>query len=307
MRINRLAAAGLGALGFALAWMPGTLSADAATTAGGVTRAPSQSAEVAPYSRHPAETRPYAVCPPPTQRRASCLAAVVPTEGGEPVVGPSLEGSGMLGGFSPADLRSAYGLPGAGGDGQDDRDHDRLRRSAGRGGPRDLPQPLRARALHHRQWLLQKAQPGRRSRQLPGTQNGLGAGDLARPRHGLGGLPELSHRPRRGRQQSIRRHGRCRGPRRRTGRDGDQRQLGQPRGLRRGGRRPSFRAPRDPGPLRHRGFGLRRRIPRRVARRDRGRRHQPVQIRQLPRLVGDRLVRRRQRLQRIRAKARLAA
>ena len=71
MRINRLAAAGLGALGFALAWMPGALSADAATTAGGVTGAPSKSEAVAPYSRHPAETRPYAVCPPPTQRRAS--------------------------------------------------------------------------------------------------------------------------------------------------------------------------------------------------------------------------------------------
>jgi PKD repeat protein len=117
MRINGLVAAGLAALGLTLAWSPGTPTAGAATSAGGVTRAPMGAEEIAPYSRHPAETRPYAVCPPPTKRRASCMAAAVPTEGGEPVVGPSLEGSGMLGGFSPADLRSAYGLPGGGGAG----------------------------------------------------------------------------------------------------------------------------------------------------------------------------------------------
>ncbi|HEX7245257.1 MAG TPA: PKD domain-containing protein [Solirubrobacterales bacterium] len=46
------------------------------------------------------------------------MAAVVPTEEGEPVIGPSLEGSGQLGGFSPADLRSAYTLPSSGGAGQ---------------------------------------------------------------------------------------------------------------------------------------------------------------------------------------------
>ncbi len=43
------------------------------------------------------------------------MAAVVPLEGGEPVVGPSLEGSGVGGGFSPEDLQSAYGLSGEGG------------------------------------------------------------------------------------------------------------------------------------------------------------------------------------------------
>ena len=113
MRINRLLVAGLAALILSLAWSPGIPTAGAATSAGGVTRAPKGAEEIAPYSRHPSETRPYAVCPPPTERRASCMAAAVPTEGGEPVVGPSLEGSGMLGGFSPADLRSAYGLPAA--------------------------------------------------------------------------------------------------------------------------------------------------------------------------------------------------
>lgn len=46
------------------------------------------------------------------------MAAVVPTRQGKPVTGPSLEGSGQLGGFSPADLRSAYGLPSSGGSGQ---------------------------------------------------------------------------------------------------------------------------------------------------------------------------------------------
>lgn len=74
--------------------------------------------EVEPYSANPSGTRPYAVCPPPTVVRVSCLAAVVPIERGEPVIGPGLEGSGNLGGFSPEDLRSAYGLPGNGGKGQ---------------------------------------------------------------------------------------------------------------------------------------------------------------------------------------------
>ena len=117
MRITRLFIAGLAALGLALAWFPGTVTAGAATSAGGVLRAPAPVDAVAPYSRHPAETGPYAVCPPPTKLRASCMAAVVPTEGGEPVAGPSLEGSGQLGGFSPADLGSAYGLPSGGGAG----------------------------------------------------------------------------------------------------------------------------------------------------------------------------------------------
>jgi len=45
------------------------------------------------------------------------MAAVIPTEAGEPVIGPSLEGSGKNGGFSPADLRSAYALPSSGGAG----------------------------------------------------------------------------------------------------------------------------------------------------------------------------------------------
>ena len=47
-----------------------------------------------------------------------CRAAAVPTENGEPVVGPHLQGGGELGGFSPADLRSAYNLPSEGGAGQ---------------------------------------------------------------------------------------------------------------------------------------------------------------------------------------------
>jgi PKD repeat protein len=75
-------------------------------------------AAIEPYSADPAETRPYAVCPPPTRLRASCAAAVVPIKHGDPVIGPSLEGGGVSGGFSPADLRSAYELPNGGGAGQ---------------------------------------------------------------------------------------------------------------------------------------------------------------------------------------------
>ncbi len=80
--------------------------------------APSSPEDIAPYSKEPAETSPYAVCPPPTKTRMSCMSAIVPTEDGNPVLGPSFEGSGELGGFSPADLRSAYNLPAEGGEGQ---------------------------------------------------------------------------------------------------------------------------------------------------------------------------------------------
>jgi hypothetical protein len=89
----------------------------AAVTLTGRSTLPAADSEIEPYSRAPSETRPYALCPPPTKRRASCMAAVVPSEDGEPVVGPGLEGSGVDGGFSPADLRSAYDLPGLGGSG----------------------------------------------------------------------------------------------------------------------------------------------------------------------------------------------
>ncbi len=44
------------------------------------------------------------------------MAIAVPTKSGRPVVGPRLEGSGVNGGFSPADLRSAYDLPAQGGE-----------------------------------------------------------------------------------------------------------------------------------------------------------------------------------------------
>jgi hypothetical protein len=71
--------------------------------------------EIAPYSEEPSGRRPRAVCPPSTDRRASCMAAVVPVRGGKPALGPALEGSGINGGFSPADLHSAYGLPSVGG------------------------------------------------------------------------------------------------------------------------------------------------------------------------------------------------
>lgn len=74
--------------------------------------------EIEPYSKNPTEERPYALCPPPTRQRASCMAAVVPYENGRPVVAPGLEGSGVKGGFSPSDLRSAYDLPATGGEGQ---------------------------------------------------------------------------------------------------------------------------------------------------------------------------------------------
>ncbi len=76
--------------------------------------------EIAPYSKHPSELKPYHVCPPPTKERPSCEAIGAPNPqkleaAGLPV--PLLEGSGENKGFSPQDLRSAYKLPAKGGKG----------------------------------------------------------------------------------------------------------------------------------------------------------------------------------------------
>jgi hypothetical protein len=60
-----------------------------------------------------AEEEPEAACPPATETTVECLSLYVP-----PGVFPSYQGSGEQGGFSPADLRSAYNLPSTGGSGQ---------------------------------------------------------------------------------------------------------------------------------------------------------------------------------------------
>jgi hypothetical protein len=78
-------------------------------------------AGVEPHSSSPSGSRPYAVCPPPSVTRFACLSAVVPEELAarrkSSLAGPRLQGSGELGGYSPADLRSAYNLPIEGGAG----------------------------------------------------------------------------------------------------------------------------------------------------------------------------------------------
>ncbi len=76
--------------------------------------------EIAPYSKHPSELRPYYVCPPPTKERASCEAvgAANPRKlAAHNLPAPGYEGSGERGGFSPGDLREAYDLPSEGGEG----------------------------------------------------------------------------------------------------------------------------------------------------------------------------------------------
>ena len=68
--------------------------------------------------------------------------------------------------------------------------------------------------VHDGQRLLQEGQPVRRAGVVPAGRPGLGPGDQPRPRHGLGGLPELPHPARRGdleRQRQPLRRGRHRG------------------------------------------------------------------------------------------------
>ena len=67
----------------------------------------------------------------------------------------------------------------------------RLRRPERRVRPRDLPHPVRPAGLHDGQRLLPEAQPERRDQPAAGRRHRLGRRDLARPRHGLGRLPEL--------------------------------------------------------------------------------------------------------------------
>lgn len=56
--------------------------------------------------------RPSHVCGKPRSGRAMCLSVQVPSvrASSQDAIGPAFEGSGELGGFSPADLRAAYGL-----------------------------------------------------------------------------------------------------------------------------------------------------------------------------------------------------
>jgi hypothetical protein len=81
------------------------------------------------YSRTRSNGSPYAVCSQATKTQAQCLSISVPTAtdkaqaaaeavfglAPEPAASPRYEGSGEEGGFSPADLRSAYGIPTTGG------------------------------------------------------------------------------------------------------------------------------------------------------------------------------------------------
>jgi sugar lactone lactonase YvrE/phosphodiesterase/alkaline phosphatase D-like protein len=81
---------------------------------------PSSGDEIEPYSKHPSELRPYEVCPEPSPGHASCLAvgSANPHEvAAAGLVVPQYEGSGVGGGFSPADLLDAYNLPSEGGEG----------------------------------------------------------------------------------------------------------------------------------------------------------------------------------------------
>jgi hypothetical protein len=76
------------------------------------------------FSFTPAKGEPYAVCGRPTAGHAACLAIIVPSASAQSLSGPlsqsnalgsspAFSGSGVGGGYAPADLRSAYNLPSA--------------------------------------------------------------------------------------------------------------------------------------------------------------------------------------------------
>ena len=79
-----------------------------------------QAAE-AGFSPTPSRAEPYLACGKPTPGHAECQAILVPSSPAAPLtgvrpetVGRAFSGSGVGGGYDPADLRSAYNLPSAG-------------------------------------------------------------------------------------------------------------------------------------------------------------------------------------------------
>jgi hypothetical protein len=84
------------------------------------------------YSLTPSKAEPFTVCPVPTKGKAECMSIVDPTPaarsqaeaeslfglGPEPAPGPSYEGTGEEKGFSPSEIRKAYGISETGGSGQ---------------------------------------------------------------------------------------------------------------------------------------------------------------------------------------------
>ncbi len=80
------------------------------------------SASALSFSYMPSRTEPYAVCGRPTAGHSACAAIIVPTAvkrslsvsgqtSSPSLSSPAYTGSGIGGGFDPADLRSAYNLP----------------------------------------------------------------------------------------------------------------------------------------------------------------------------------------------------
>jgi hypothetical protein len=79
--------------------------------------APSPSTPSLGYSLTPSNVEPYAVCPP-EQGQLECMAIAVPTAATRSQAGaasPSFEGTGEEGGFSPSEIREAYGITETGG------------------------------------------------------------------------------------------------------------------------------------------------------------------------------------------------
>ena len=234
------------------------------------------------------------------------MTAVIPTEGGEPVIGPSLEGSGQLGGFSPGDLRSAYGLPSSGGAGQtvaitiayDDpnaesdlavyRSHYGLSPCTTANGCFKKVNQLGKEGKYpepNSGWALETSLDlDMVSATCPACHILLVEAD-SNYVEDLGAAVDKA--------VEIGCHRR-------------QRQLGRRRVLRRDRRKPLLPPSGHPGSLRFRRLGLWRLLPRLVARHDRRRWNQPDGIRRRTWLVRDDLVGRRQRLQQLRGKARLA-
>ena len=200
---------------------------------------------------------------------ASCDAQLVTDSAGNPLVTNTTPS-----GYGPTQFHNAYSLPTTRTERADDRDRRRLRRPEHRGRPGRLRHAVRPARLHDGERLLPQGEPDRRH-ELPGRERGLVARDRSRRRD------RARRSARTARSCSSRRPpARCaisappRTRRSRWARTSISNSYGG--GESRARRPEDIRYFNHPGVVDHRVLGrrrLRRRVPGRVAVRDRRRRH----------------------------------
>ena len=146
-------------------------------------------------------------------------------------------------GYGPADLRSAYALPSSGGSGQTVAIVDAFGDNTAEADMNAYRSNYGLPACTTASGCFKKVNQSGTQGSYPIEQPGLGSGDTARPRDGLGDLPWLQDPPGRGDLEHQRQPLRGRGHRGATGRQCDLQQLRRQRGEHRDQRRRPLQPP----------------------------------------------------------------